>query len=85
MNITISLPIGIKTPTSISVQKEIRQGAVSSLRFFNNSVVGAQQVVKPRFLYLGQDFSLLQYADGILYLIISFSRFEEFCSVEKLK
>lgn len=78
VKIKIRQPSGMKiSSTIIPVRKGIRQGAISSPPFYNNSVIEAQQVVKPSFLYLGLDLSLLNYADDILNLSRSFSRFEE--------
>ena len=60
VKVKISLSSGVKYPsTIISVRQGIRQGAISLPPLSNYSAVMAHHVVKPSFLYLGQDLYLL--------------------------
>ena len=61
----------------VSVEKGIRQGAVSSPPLYNNSVIESQNDVEMRFVFRGIDISLLNYADDILNLSRSFGMIEK--------
>ena len=71
VEITISLLSGIKQ--NLLLLPQSKKGFVKepSLRHFF-TVVETQHVVKPSFLYLSQDISLLNYVDDILRLCGSF-------------
>lgn len=67
----------IVLPKAIPVRKGIRQGAISSPRLYNNSVLEAQKLVQMSCIFRGLDVTLLNYADDIFNLSRCLSRIEE--------